>query len=649
MLTCLALRPAIWLHSPGGRDGSLGTARVEAELACSRRARLARRGGRVVTTAFAAGARRADGAYERFQAETGAPNLVGQARLAELDLTSTGPSALTRQVEAIDELLAIPGVERVVARAWWAVELEPSTDAGRPVAFATGIFEQAGSAFASHVVDGHLPGEDDATGVTINEEAVRVLGLAVGSRLNVRTVSSARTIEWASNDGTVDGQSSFDGPVVNLVVTGVVRGEDDFLEERFPAITLQEGFAKAHQDDIAVAVPEIGIRVDPQRIDELTPAIAAVLDRYDADVFPVKPTAAAIEPSVGVEVTTLRIAALVAAFAGAVALVQMAGRPIASVAEDDVTRSALGMSRAQRRAGRWLAVLPAVLVGAALVAPLAWLASGVFPGGVARLAELDSGRRFDAPTLFIGATLTLLVTLLVVGAVAVGFDRRAGAQHWSVPTASGRLGGHPALSLGAAFARRPGGGGRSGAGLALATMIGVALATGAVVTIATFEASRRHLEATPELYGAPTDLVLESNGSGLLAIADDVLATPGVGAVTLRRVINDDSMPAVGHGREAQVEARGLRAHPRWCTPAHDRRPPARRPRGSRARGRHRQRARRGRRRYRHHHPAHERRALESQGDRDRGVVGPPEPSRRLRSDVRRLRKGRVRRRPRGL
>ena len=140
-----------------------------------------------VTTAFAAGARRADGAYERFQAETGAPNLIGQARLAELDLTSTGPSALTRQVEAIDELLAIPGVERVVARAWWAVELEPSTDAGRPVAFATGIFQQAGSVFASLVVDGHLPAEDDATGVTIDEEAVRVLGSAVGSRLNMRT------------------------------------------------------------------------------------------------------------------------------------------------------------------------------------------------------------------------------------------------------------------------------------------------------------------------------------------------------------------------------------------------------------------------------------------------------------------------------
>ena len=360
-----------------------------------------------VTTAFAAGARRADGAYERFQAETGAPNLIGQAAAGRAGPHQHGtvradPSGGGHRRAPGHPGCRTGGRSGVVGRRARAVHRRRA---------ARGIRDrhlpEAGSPFASLVVDGHLPAEDDATGVTINEEAVRVLGLAVGSRLNVRTVSSARTIEWASNDGTVDGQSSFDGPVVNLVVTGVVRGEDDFLEERFPAITLQEGFAKAHQDDIAVAVPEIGIRVDPQRIDELTPAIAAVLDRYDADVFPVKPTAAAIEPSVGVEVTTLRIAALVAALAGAVALVQVAGRPIASVAEDDVTRLALGMSRAQRRAGRWLAVSPAVLVGAAPGRPAGVVGKWGFPArrGPPRPASLGPafrrpgavhGRRPDA-------------------------------------------------------------------------------------------------------------------------------------------------------------------------------------------------------------------------------------------------------------
>ena len=78
------------------------------------------------------------------------------------------------------------------------------------------------------------------------------------------------------------------------------------------------------------------------------------------------------------------------------------------------------MSSAQRRAGRWLAVLPAVLVGAALVARWRGWQVGYSRVGWPGSRSSHSGRRFDAPTLFIGATLTLLVTLLVVGAVAVG-------------------------------------------------------------------------------------------------------------------------------------------------------------------------------------------------------------------------------------
>src|SRR4051794_40853807 len=70
--------------------------------------------------ALAAGARRADSAYERFRAATGQPNLVAQVRLGGTKPTSNAEAA-TRfgaHVAALGKLAAIDGVDSVEVESW---------------------------------------------------------------------------------------------------------------------------------------------------------------------------------------------------------------------------------------------------------------------------------------------------------------------------------------------------------------------------------------------------------------------------------------------------------------------------------------------------------------------------------------------------
>src|SRR4029079_16191315 len=86
-----------------------------------------------VATALWAGARRADTAYERFQDATGSPNLTAQLRLSA-DFPTLGQDDLTRPGDAVTEVAAVPGVERVSTKAWWAAQLESEISSEHPEA-----------------------------------------------------------------------------------------------------------------------------------------------------------------------------------------------------------------------------------------------------------------------------------------------------------------------------------------------------------------------------------------------------------------------------------------------------------------------------------------------------------------------------------
>ncbi|MGI9031984.1 MAG: hypothetical protein ACR2HP_18675 [Ilumatobacteraceae bacterium] len=264
-----------------------------------------------VATALAAGAGRADSAFDRFQDATNSPNLTGNLDLSTIE--QLGES----HVEALDDLAAIDGMEGVLAESWWAIAVYPELDPpGVVTAFAIAPFARRGTIDEAIVIDGDLAGAAEPDAIVINEEAAAVLGLAVGDTMTMRTASPARLEEWTGNDGQFGSMDALDGPTVEVGVVAITRSVTDLGTDRFPVISFTEGFARAHREDIAHVVPAFALRADPAHLDEVGAAAETVLAPYRIDVFAAQDLGATVRPSIRVEATTMWVAATIAAAAG---------------------------------------------------------------------------------------------------------------------------------------------------------------------------------------------------------------------------------------------------------------------------------------------------------------------------------------------
>ncbi len=516
-----------------------------------------------VATALVAGAHRADTALARFREATAPYNLRASIQLGAAKPSSA--EAEQRQLESqrtgFAQLADVDGVESVRVESWWAIHVEAGYDKPGTIApFAVGTFATYGGKYSPLVINGELPRVDDRDAVVVNEHATRQLGWTVGSRPTFRTVSPAGLYEWSSNDATLASEDGLDGPQIEVEVVAVVRDEFDVADDSFPAIFFPEGFARAHADEIAHIEPSALIRVDPTRLDEVVEDIEDVVAPVGIDVEALPPlgeVGAAVAPTVAVEVTTLRIAAAVAALAGLFVVAQAVGRQLAATATEDDVRSALGLTVVEQAAGKWLTLAPAALAGAAAVPIVAWTISGVFPRGLARRAEAEPGLRFDPTTIVAGAATTLALTLVLLVLMARFRSRRDGRTPLQRKSTATRLLSAPAAWLGVSFAADPAGSGRSRLG-SWAPVAAIAFGVAAVLSVATLESSRANLISSPRLYGAAAELVYESNGSfGIAGVVEHVVATPGVDALTRQLLINDDTMPAAGT-RTAEVEPEAL-------------------------------------------------------------------------------------------
>jgi ABC-type lipoprotein release transport system permease subunit len=505
-------------------------------------------------TALWAGARRAGTAYDRFQAATGSANITAQFR-SDGKRADADPTQYTAGATVVPQLAAVPGVERAWAEAWWAVEPESLINPDAPEAFMTGAYTSAGQPFATKVVAGTMPGPDRPDTVIVNEEAARQFHWTVGTHLRLRTVSPAHLTEWAGNDGSLPSMDSFDGPAIDASVAAIVRTEEDFSQTRTPGGFVSESFAAAYGDKVAKIVPLVHIRAAPGEVSAVMDRVRPILDHAGFDAFPAERTDTAVAPTVSVEVTTLRIAALVAALAALVVVAQAAGRTVSAIGEQHHVRAALGMTRRARTAGTALAVLPGVVLGALGVPLVAGAASGLFPRGVARQAEPHPGIRLDAAALAIGLGATLVAAAVLVLVVAALDARPARPARPGSSFLTGTLLGRPSMSLAASFATKPSGRGRRAPFLAGTAVLGVALGVGAIVVVSTIESSRTHLTGTPRLFGSPSAYALEGNGEAHIpGTVQAALAVDGVDALTQRIRINDDAMNADGPHGSRQVE-----------------------------------------------------------------------------------------------
>jgi ABC-type lipoprotein release transport system permease subunit len=504
-----------------------------------------------VVTALAAGARRVDSAYDRFREARHVANLTASVELDEEQLPDD------RVAETVDALAAIDGVEGVSVDSWWAIADLPDLEArpGAVTAFVAAPLAVRGTINEPIVLEGALPTAGDSETVVINQRAAELADLHVGDVLTMRTASPARLAEWAANDGQFESDEALDGPVVDVRVAAIARSDEDLGEQPFPLVSVSPQFTAAHADEIAHLVPSVSLRADPDDLERVAAEAAAILAPYGMEVRGASSVGETIRPSTRVETATLWVAAAVAAAAGVLLVIQAVGRHLGGAASDHPTMRALGMTTRQLTLGGVLAVLPAIAAGVVLVPLVAWILSGLFPRGVARAAEPDPGPRIDGWAFAIGLLATTIVLVLATVLIARNAARAPRVDAVGRSHLAGWVIGRPAASLGASFAGDPAGTGRPSRAQAVATVLGVALGVGGVIGIAALDASRQHLDASPRLYGAPTDLVFVSNGTfGMDALAQQVLATEGVTALTRAIAINDFTLTATGPGGSAGVE-----------------------------------------------------------------------------------------------
>ncbi len=161
----------------------------------------------------------------------------------------------------------------------------------------------------------------------------------------------------------------------------------------------------------------------------------ALLAPYELEMTATDAPGAAILPSIEVGVSTLWIAAAVAAVGGLLLVGQALGRLVAASSTDRPGLAAMGMTRPQQALGSVAVAMVGIAAGALAVPLVAWSGSALFPRGAAALAEPDPGLRWDGPTLVAGAAVTFIAASATVALIAVAASRRTSRRTSRRPAA----------------------------------------------------------------------------------------------------------------------------------------------------------------------------------------------------------------------
>ena len=171
------------------------------------------------------------------------------------------------------------------------------------------------------------------------------------------------------------------------------------------------------------------------------------------------------------------------------------------------------MQRSERHdrpssAGGLVILLPVALAGAVGAVVLATALSPLFPRGLARRAEIDTGVRFDTVAFIGGGAVVLVVTmcLAVLAAIVATRRRRLAtlrrARSWGTTVS-------PPAVLGTSFALDPS---RDRSRLvAISAIGGLAIALGGAVAVALVDESTTDVLHTPSAFAADWDVELTAS------------------------------------------------------------------------------------------------------------------------------------------
>jgi ABC-type lipoprotein release transport system permease subunit len=530
----------MWVRSEGRRRGPMVLLAAIVALAAG------------AAMAALAGARRADSALERLGAATGQANLELLPVAEAAGDGQIDAAQLAESVELIDEAAAIPGVEDVTHLAYWGITPDPEA----ACLFGVGIVRSTASHPLAVTVAGRVSGAADA--VMIPERLASRFALRVGSELRLRTVSAARFADWLDS-----GCAPADGPEIPVRVTAIGRDVEDVTEnEETLAVAVGPGFYERYAGEVAGCACQIGVRADPERVDDVRDALQALYGPYGFAVQPVEPLVDRAVETIGLEVDTLRIASLVVAIAGTLVVVQVISRHAAVIAADHQIRRALGMTRGQIAGGTVLSVVPAVVTGALAAVMAAALASSFLPRGLAQRAEPDPGIRIDAAVLAGGFAATVLIA--AAAAWAVGWILALPARQAATRPVRGAIGRLPPhVAFGVRMATNPAGDRARAA--AWSSVLAIGLAVTGALTVWTVVTSADHLRHTPTLFGVSADFAVNTEvddpQAAASAAVDAALDDPDIEAVAsaLRPSAPDSLVGRGPSGATASVEPQGTR------------------------------------------------------------------------------------------
>jgi ABC-type antimicrobial peptide transport system permease subunit len=455
-----------------------------------------------VVLAAVAGARRSSTAVERFNAFS---------RSSDLEIDVGNPTTAQIRAFARDAHSDVA----VVNAYGISPDNRPNLAMGAPLDDALGDLVDR-----PRLIAGRLPNPNAPDEVTIGEALSAQERLPLGGYLDASSLTPAQLAAIQNGEGDEETVANHpEGPRLHLHVVGITRRPFDLSDRSASGgvVLLTPAFDRVYAGRVAVFTTVLRVRTPHAAVDRDDVAKLADERFGKSPVFSVSDAYAenrGAASAVNVVTIALWLFAALAALAGVVAATIVVARDVVQTSTDQSTLAAIGFTRRDRIGAVMPRALVIALSGAALAVVGAIALSPLFPVGIARRTDPDTGVHADWFALGLGGAAVIAVTLVVAGLTARRATRRASERAASlrstrVAAMIGGSGLRPTTAIGVGMAVDSG---RSERALPAATTCAAAIAGVLGVTAAVvFAASFGHLVATPKLFGWTWDFKAPDN------------------------------------------------------------------------------------------------------------------------------------------
>src|SRR5262245_24335035 len=246
--------------------------------------------------------------------------------------------------------------------------------------------------------------------MTVNEPAADLLGVEVGDRLDVDSVSQEQVGRNEFRPG-----APLRGPSFQVTVVGIVENPTD-VEDGAPSIYFSGALLESYPDIGRVATL-IAVRGEPGTTPQsiLTAIRTTLPEGVDVYEQESRIVPSATRRAIRLHVVALWVVVVVSALVAILIIAQLAARQVRSATADREPLRALGYD--DRQVVTEAAIGSAIIgVGATVVAVVVAIASsGLFPIGTLRVVEPELGVRPDLAVIVVGGA-SIVIAFAVAGA-----------------------------------------------------------------------------------------------------------------------------------------------------------------------------------------------------------------------------------------